>query len=526
VSAWRDLAADDGPAGTLEADVCLVGAGAAGLFLAVRLAERGLRTVVLEAGPPRSVDARTAGFEVAFDRRPYDGATAGRFFGVGGSTARWGGALVPHTHHDVRTGEPQEAVWRHVVETVEAHGPAVLRQLGHPRPGAFDTLAAGALGPAAAALDRCGFSLQASLYLPFRRKNLATLLGHARHLPVPPLVVCHATATAWQLAPGAAERARVVGVEAQAPGGRRLEVRAPRFILAAGALESARLLLELDEAGGQVLPADAQPGVGLADHLSVTIAEVEPADRQLAAALFAPRFRAGWLRAVRLLEQQPPQGSPRAFAHVLFDNRSLGFEVAREWLGALQSRRLPPITPGRWARGVGELAQLAHARIWRQQLHLPPGTPAHLQLDMEQPAHPTHRVHLGTERDALGRRLVHIAWEIPDADLGHLQQAAARVLGRWGGRAHGLPALTPTPVGPTGQKPHDAYHPVGTCRMGVGAGAVVDLDLSVRGVENLSVVSTGVLPSAGTANPTFTMLCLASDLADRLAPPASGGSPR
>jgi choline dehydrogenase-like flavoprotein len=45
---------------------------------------------------------------------------------------------------------------------------------------------------------------------------------------------------------------------------------------------------------------------------------------------------------------------------------------------------------------------------------------------------------------------------------------------------------------------------------------VVDFDLKVHGVDNLWVLSTGVLPSAGTANPTFSMLCLGNRLAEQL----------
>jgi choline dehydrogenase-like flavoprotein len=52
--------------------------------------------------------------------------------------------------------------------------------------------------------------------------------------------------------------------------------------------------------------------------------------------------------------------------------------------------------------------------------------------------------------------------------------------------------------------------------MGDDAEAVVDHNLKVWGVENLWVISTGVLPSAGTANPTFTMLCLTHALAEHL----------
>jgi choline dehydrogenase len=45
------------------------------------------------------------------------------------------------------------------------------------------------------------------------------------------------------------------------------------------------------------------------------------------------------------------------------------------------------------------------------------------------------------------------------------------------------------------------FHPVGTCRMGIGADSVVGPDLKVRGLDNLRVADASVIPDIPSANP-------------------------
>ena len=115
-----------------------------------------------------------------------------------------------------------------------------------------------------------------------------------------------------------------------------------------------------------------------------------------------------------------------------------------------------------------------------------------------------------------GRPVPIIQWEIKPEDYTAIRAATDRILSGWSGKNVGFPELRPTDETEAGSKPHDAYHPVGLCYMGVDDEAVVAPDLKVHGTHNLSVLSTAVFPSAGTANPTFSMLCLADSLADRL----------
>jgi choline dehydrogenase len=57
------------------------------------------------------------------------------------------------------------------------------------------------------------------------------------------------------------------------------------------------------------------------------------------------------------------------------------------------------------------------------------------------------------------------------------------------------------------------YHGVGTCAMGKGEDAVVDLNLRIRGITHLRVVDASIMPRVTSTNTNATVLMIAEKAA-------------
>jgi len=512
-----DLDALDQPETSASCDVCVIGAGAAGLYLVHRLAGAGLTVVALEAGGKTCESGAAIGIEPLFTGSEYGGALEGRAFGWGGTTSKWGGLLVPHSECDLRDdSDPASATWKHIVQTVKERSNAVLSTLGLHGEADFFSLPRAVRGEHADLLHVRGLEPVAAKALPFQRRNLIYLAS--RGVNQDATVYLNAVAAEWFVEPGAKGMGALRRVGAISRGGKKLQVTAKCFVIAVGAIESARVLLEMDRATGErMFPRFAAIGDYLSDHLSCTIAEVHAEDRWKAATLFGPVFSRGCMRSFRFIESSTGPPAPRNFAHFIFDIDNVGFRLARDILHGLQSGALPDVRITDVIEGIGGLSHLAYDRYVKSILFIPRDTPAHFQVDMEQVPDAANRVRLGEEIDRYGRPVAVVHWRVSERDREDIRLASQRLVAKWPEHAHGFPRLVPIDIGEAQFKPHDAYHPVGTCRMGTGQGAVAEHRLRVGGTENLYLLSTGLFPTAGTANPTFSMLCLGDALADRLA---------
>jgi choline dehydrogenase-like flavoprotein len=511
----------------LEADVLVVGGGIAGLLLATRLASTGKRVVVLESGGMWQEGETHPLNEVVHLRSVYDGAANGRFRCLGGTSTRWGGAMIPFLPADLANGQ-----WPIAHADLVAYLPEVERLFALP-PGRYD------FPDLTRRDDNSPPSHLARLakWPAFQRRNVAVLLNAELHAEDGPEVWIHATATRFAFAPNG----RLESVEAEAPDGRRLLVHATETVIAAGAIESTRLLLLANrQHDNQLFAPDGVLGRYFYDHLLVAVGRIVPADRKALNRVAGFRFEGRGMRNLRFEPTEDPAiraQVPPGFAHIAFTSpEGSGLDALRALYRRLQQRRLPDAsTLARLAKAAPWLARATWWRFAERRLLYPSDAAIELHMVIEQRPVAENRILLSSERiDVFGQPLAAIDWGVSREDEAALTRSTdffcnlwlASPLVRLGEIDRRSPIEAASELSKGG-----VYHPGGSARMGRGpTDGVVDSDFRVFRIPNLSLVSTAAFPTGGGANPTMMLMMAALRTADRLAGRAvlsvrcSGGS--
>lgn len=226
-----------------EIDVIVIGAGAVGAVVAAVLRIEGARVLVLDAGePPDAADSPTIAPPDAAWRHRCEPPEARwlREIAVGGRTLVWGGWCVRACEQNVTDARLAETPWPLPLSDLDPYYARVERMLGvvGNRDG-LGVVPDGVFADSVTLHPRL-VGLGASLDLPIIAGRLARVNGRPwRAMDALHGVEVVPRTTALRVL---VERGRVVGVECHREGGERIVVRAERVVLAASAVESARLL--------------------------------------------------------------------------------------------------------------------------------------------------------------------------------------------------------------------------------------------------------------------------------------------
>lgn len=141
-----------------------------------------------------------------------------------------------------------------------------------------------------------------------------------------------------------------------------------------------------------------------------------------------------------------------------------------------------------------------------------------MECRAEQIPNPDSRVTLLGEKDSLGMRKAKLDWRLSQIDRDNIYRQLELLAREFGGQAEGRVRVLMNEGDPFEKKyTYGGAHHMGTTRMSDDPRkGVVDAHCRMHAVPNLSLAGSSVFPTVGFANPTYTIVAMAIRLADHL----------
>jgi choline dehydrogenase-like flavoprotein len=516
---------------SIDTDLCIIGAGVAGITLASRLASRQLRVCLIEGGGFKRQDRVQdlyRGDNVGLDYELLEEARS-RFFG--GSSNCWGGWCRPLDELDFeRRDWVPNSGWpfrREALATYyeEAHRLLALgpfdytpetwyKRIGRPEARLLP------LDPAKIASMIVQFSPPLRFGEAFR-----STFGLTRDVQV----LLHANACEL-LANG--EASRVDRLRVRTLEGNEFHVTAGTFVLAMGGIENARLLLLSNGVSAAGLGNEHDlVGRYFMDHPRLRLGRVRFAPGWRHVPLYDVKYCyhseqlsaggvsvAAHLAPTARLQQRERLLNARVYVASVFPGEALLHlpDLLATWRHL--RRAYPSLAGNQVARGLRQAHRLAYHFYAR--LHWPPSLIQHHEVEsvVEPVPDPDSRVSLSPERDALGLNRARLDWRVGELERRTLGRVHRLIDGEL--RAAGIGALE-SDLDPDRRGWPErlgwCWHHMGTTRMDDDPRrGVVDRNCRVHRVGNLYVAGSSVFPTCGSDTPTVTIVALALRLADRI----------
>jgi choline dehydrogenase-like flavoprotein len=526
------------PGSTISADICLIGAGAAGITIARELAGSALRVCLVEGGGEQ--------YEYQDSQQLYAGNSVGvpvaleagrlRFFG--GTTNHWGGRCAPLDEQDFRQRDwiPHSG-WPIDRAELDPYYLRARQVCGFSSPWLSDQETLSYLNVTLPAFNQEWLRPFLWHYTPVMKDapawHWATAYGPLLQQSSNIRTLLHANFAAFTTS---GDRTRIRSLTVQSINGVSARIDAAKFVVCCGGIENARLLLLAAEANsggfgnnhdlvGRFFMQHPRGPSGLI--VSPGLMSQTQAQFNLLLGRDGLVYEVGLTMAPQLQQQERLLNCSGVFQYQ--GDPDSGVAIAQDIWRSLKDGKWPPDMGnkvGRVAADFGDVVRgLEHRIAAGHSMDLEgsngiPSRSAILLLDLEQAPNPESRVTLAVERDALGLRRVQANWQLGEMERRTAARFASFVgaeFARLGiGRCRIEPWLQDDRL-PMTSALHETYHYIGTTRMADDPSAgVTDRNCAVHGMQNLFVAGSSVFSTAGQANPTLTIVALALRLADHL----------
>jgi choline dehydrogenase-like flavoprotein len=511
---------------SFEADICIIGAGAAGITIAREFLGTRYKILVLEAGgfDPEEDSQRLLESEVV--GLPHNSIHDGRARVLGGTTTLWGGQALRFEDLDFTAREwIPESGWPISRETLDPFYDRAERvlHLGDSIP--YEELCR-SFGIAPPAFDPNRLYMECSRWSP--KPNFGRTYREELRSAPNVSVLLHANATA--IVTDEAGKS-VESVEFKTLDGKKGIARARFWVICCGGIETARLLLASDsvDANG-VGNRNGLVGRFFQEHLHINFGELAAKNRAHLQDFFESFFARGLKYAPLVTLTRRMQAENKLLSvHgiVVFEPApDSGIAAMKKLFRAAIGRNLSNAAElrrwiGRSLASPGELARLAYRLYVQKRAGTPSRGPILFGAQCEMAPNPNSRVTLSEARDALGMPRVKLDWRLGELErrtLAEFVKILASEFERLGLGSFDLKqAASLDDPEEWVSRVRDSAHHMGTTRMHESPQhGVVDPQCRVHGIDNLYIGSSSVFPTSARSNPTLTILALSLRIADQL----------
>jgi len=517
---------------TVEADLAVVGAGAAGISLACELADAGFTVALLESGGLDFAWSPQSLYTATNIGLPYYDLDVCQLRYFGGSTNAWGGWCRPLDQIDFlerswveHSGWP--FTWAELAPhyrrahelcqvTSDEYDPGrAVAEIGHPR--------AVLLPFDPAILETTIYRFSAPTRFGQVYRETVRLAGNVR---------CYLNANVIAINTTTDGR-HVTSLAVGCLSGTGFKVAAKHYVLASGGIENARLLLTSRDVAAKGL-GNQHDLVGryFMEHPH-TKRTLFVRKRPFACALYGETFHGRGIMA-RLSFSEEFQRRERLLGYsanihpVYFGHDSRGWLAFRKLVLSLSpSRRSDPLIrfPPYGRKGltlreafdmVRQIDKVTIAALLRLAQPSRFISGFILESKPEQAPNPESRVTLDDKRDAFGVNRVKLDWRMLPIDRRTAVRGEQLIDAEL--RRLGMGEAAPLPEAEIDDWPENlegGWHQLGTTRMHANAQrGVVDASGKLHGMANLYITGGSVFPTGGVAPPTLTIVALAVRLAD------------
>jgi hypothetical protein len=546
---------------TISSDVAIVGAGPAGIVLALELARRGYDSVVVESGEKSfRPDIQRLADAAKWDAHRHAPMSIATRRQLGGASVIWGGRCVPFDPVDFeRRPDIVDLAWPITYGDLLPFFQRSCEWLVCGRP-VFDAASAGL--PLALTPRMQDQEVRTS---ELERWSLPTNFGHeyrsqleaSRRIRVITGLTCAEIISD-------AEASQVQRLECRSLKGSAVHLAARHYVVASGGLESTRLLLASQGKDGRAIgDHSGQLGRWYMGHAEGVVANIHLTGSPKETIFGYERDADGVYVRRRLTftkEFQRSEALPNIVSWIanpdLADHRhqsgqlSFAYLALRSPLGrvfasdaqrlSLTGEEVPgspyaasiqspahqhlwnilrqPVASMRFGFGFGSKRFLARRRRVPGFFAYSSRNVYPLQYHGEHIPHQESRVSLATERDKVGMPKLKIDVRFSQSDVDGVTRAHEHWDAYLRRNDYGrLEYLSADVAESVRQRLGAGFHQSGTTRMSIRPeDGVVGPDLSVHGMPNLSIASSSTFVTSSQANSTFMTVLLALRLADHL----------